>query len=116
LPEKCQDEERESAEWKAGRPSYHIPAKWITVTLPQKVLYFEFDKKRNLQSRNVAPRDALDRDTIPLPTQITQSSIPEPITIPSAPAQIQIVPPRAPIIIIAGFTNIDIDINPLDFI
>jgi hypothetical protein len=33
---------------KAGRPTYHIAAKWITVTLPQGVLYFELDQRGNL--------------------------------------------------------------------
>jgi hypothetical protein len=33
---------------KAGRPSYHIPSRWVTVTTPKGVLYFALDDKGNL--------------------------------------------------------------------
>jgi hypothetical protein len=33
---------------KAGRPSYHVRAKWLTVSLPQGMIYFELDSKGNL--------------------------------------------------------------------
>jgi hypothetical protein len=36
---------------KAGRPSYHIRAKWITVQLPQGAVYFELDQKGNLLAK-----------------------------------------------------------------
>jgi hypothetical protein len=115
---------------KAGRPSYHIPAKWITVTLPQGIMYFELDKKGNLQNRVVAPHHILDCKTIPPSTQIAQSSIPEPIIMRSPVTQIQTIPPRVSTAIIADdtfletfadFTDIDIDmdmdidIDALDF-
>jgi hypothetical protein len=33
---------------KAGRPSYHVPSKWVTVTTPQGMMYFDLDEKGNL--------------------------------------------------------------------
>jgi hypothetical protein len=33
---------------KAGRPSYHVQSKWVTVASPQGLLYFALDDKGNL--------------------------------------------------------------------
>jgi hypothetical protein len=33
---------------KAGRPSYHIPSRWVTVLLNDGLTYFELDKKGNI--------------------------------------------------------------------
>jgi hypothetical protein len=33
---------------KAGRPSYHIPSKWVTVSTPQGIVYYLLDDKGNL--------------------------------------------------------------------
>jgi hypothetical protein len=39
---------------KAGRPSYHVRSKWLTVTTPNGVLYFELDAKGNLVKGRVS--------------------------------------------------------------
>lgn len=33
---------------KAGRPRYHVPAKWISVYSPRGVMYYELDSKGNI--------------------------------------------------------------------
>jgi hypothetical protein len=33
---------------KAGRPSYHVRSKWVTITTAEGVLYFELDSKGSL--------------------------------------------------------------------
>jgi hypothetical protein len=45
---------------KSGRPSYHIPAKWITVNLQQGMRYFELDKKGNLLNKITHPHQIVN--------------------------------------------------------
>jgi hypothetical protein len=64
---------------KAGRPSYHIPAKWITVNLPQGILYFELDKKGNLLSKITGPHHTLPQASIPNRVPEVQVQTPQPL-------------------------------------
>jgi hypothetical protein len=60
---------------KAGRPSYHIPSKWITVSTQQGMMYFRLDDKGNLVRGNdkqlrpdhIAP--IAPANTLPQPVQ-----------------------------------------------
>jgi hypothetical protein len=62
---------------KAGRPSYHIRAKWITVATPQGLVYFELDRKGNLIGKNIAAHHVLPVTQTrpdPPPEVVTQST------------------------------------------
>jgi hypothetical protein len=79
---------------KAGRPSYHIPAKWVVVAMPQGPLYFELDGKGNLVDKK-------------MPRQGPPNPAPPPVTpVGAAPeAVVQPTPPRTETPV---FTDIDI--------
>jgi hypothetical protein len=40
---------------KGRRPACHVRAKWISLTLPDKVMFFELDRKGNLISEVANP-------------------------------------------------------------
>jgi hypothetical protein len=69
---------------KAGRPTYHVQAKWITVNLPNRVLYFELDGKGNLvngtsTTHHVRPERSLNLDIAErLRSQIPNAAMPSP--------------------------------------
>jgi hypothetical protein len=64
---------------KAGRPSYHVRSKWLTVATPSGVLYFELDAKGNLvkgPARQLAPHHVIGSQP---PADITPK---QPLTVP----------------------------------
>jgi hypothetical protein len=72
---------------KAGRPSYHIPAKWVTVVIMQEKRFYELDKKGTLMSKPVEPQRIVDCDPIPTaPQNAAPTLIAPPVPIvPAAP-------------------------------
>jgi hypothetical protein len=64
---------------KAGRPSYHIPAKWITVNLPQGILYFEFGTKGNPLSKIPTPNHIVRPASVPSSVSEVQEQTPPPL-------------------------------------
>jgi hypothetical protein len=54
---------------KAGRPSYHVRSKWITVTTPHGLMYFELDTKGSLVSKKLEPHHFTDFGNVQPPTQ-----------------------------------------------
>jgi hypothetical protein len=71
---------------KAGRPSYHVPAKWITVGTPQGLIYFELDKKGNLITKVTTPHHITCSDisatpqNIPIAPTVPLVTVPTPVT------------------------------------
>jgi hypothetical protein len=51
---------------KAGRPAYHVRSKWVTVTTPQGILYFELDAKGNLLRKDLRPDRIVPLEMPPL--------------------------------------------------
>jgi hypothetical protein len=67
---------------KAGRPIYHIPAKWLTVKMAQRLVFFELDKKGILTSRAAEPHHIVRDSSTFLPEPIVQRNpIPPPIAV-----------------------------------
>jgi hypothetical protein len=48
---------------RVGRPSYHIPAKWITVKMPQGLMYFELGEKGTLINNHQKPHHIVPRSS-----------------------------------------------------
>jgi hypothetical protein len=59
---------------KAGRQSY-IPAKWIIVSLPEELMYFELDKKGNLVGKITQPHHVTSRTPVDTPTSIAPMTL-----------------------------------------
>jgi hypothetical protein len=82
---------------KAGRPSYHIPSKWITVSTEQGMMYFRLDDKGNLIRGNdkqlrpdhVAP--IVPANALPQPVQRPRK-VPAPQPHTAAPARATALP------------------------
>jgi hypothetical protein len=98
---------------KAGRPAYHVRSKWVTVTTPQGVLYFELDAKGNLLRKNLHP----DR-VVPLQMPLPQNTAPA--VAPLLPVVLApLLPAQTPILEADGaefnIFNDDVFDDPFDF-
>jgi hypothetical protein len=74
---------------KAGRPSFNIPAKWITINHPQGLMYFELDNNGKLISKVNKAHHIVNR----APSAVQQSTNSAPIQENIPEVQIQPIQP-----------------------